>query len=200
MHEKLLAHISRFVDLTHGEQQLLAASMEYRAIPKRKILLKPSQVCTSLYFVVSGSLRLYSMKSNGAEQILQFGLADWWICDYQSLENGTVSGYYIDAVDDAEVLVLDLRTRNELFDRIPMFERYFRLLMQRGYAAGIKRVSYFLTGSREEMYLQFVRLYPEFAHSVPQYMLASFLGMTPEFLSKIRGKKGSTPGGKPKIS
>ena len=189
MQEKLLAHISRFVDLSIAEQELLASSVQYRKVAKKKVLLTPSQVCQSLYFVLSGSLRLYSIKPNGAEQILQFSLPDWWICDYQSLENGTVSGYYIDAVEDAEILALDLKTRDQLFDSVPFFERYFRLLMQRGYAAGLKRVDYFLTGSREEMYLRFVRLYPEFARSVPQYMLASFLGMTPEFLSKIRGKK-----------
>lgn len=143
----------------------------------------------SNYFVLSGCFRLYLITDTGSEQILQFGIPNWWICDYQSLENKAPSDYYIQAVENSEVAILDRSIQQELFNKIPLLDRYFRLMVQRAYTASLKRIQYIFCQSAEERYWQFSNSFPEFIQQVPQYMLASFLGFTPEFLSTIRAKK-----------
>ena len=132
---------------------------------------------------------MYFIKDTGQEQIVQFGLDNWWITDYTSLESHQPSGYFIQAVENSEVVVLTKANREIAFEQIPKLERYFRLLLQRMHAASLMRIQYLFDLSAEERYQQFNARFPEFVQRVPQYMLASYLGFTPEVLSKIRRTK-----------
>ena len=130
------------------------------------------------------------MSDRGTEQIIQFAIDNWWLSDYMSFDKQTPSGFYIQAVEDTELLCLDRSTQEQLFKKVPQLESYFRIVFQRAYAASLVRIQYIFCLTKEERYHHFNNAYPEFVQRIPQYMLASFLGFTPEFLSKTRAKKG----------
>ncbi|QHT69274.1 Crp/Fnr family transcriptional regulator [Rhodocytophaga rosea] len=188
MCKQLLDHLSKFVHLDITEQDILQSYLQVTTISRKDFLLKEGQVCSGMYFVLEGCFRLYSVTDSGAEQILQFGIENWWISDYRSFENRVPSPYYIQAVEDSQVVVISSEVYEELFHKIPKLERYFRLMMQRAYTAALRKMELFLSESAEARYQQFSKNFPDFVQRIPQYMLASFLGFTPEFLSMLRAK------------
>ena len=189
MHSPLLHHIARYVQLTADEQALVQEAFVYSKVKKKEYLLKEGEVCHGNTFVVSGCFRMYAITENGGEQIIQFGLPDWWVCDYQSMEAQKPSDFSIQAIEAAEVLSISKTKFDKLLADVPKLEKYFRLINQRSYAAMLKRISYIYCQSSEERYTMMSSMFPEFVQRVPQYMLASYLGFTPEFLSMIRAKK-----------
>jgi CRP-like cAMP-binding protein len=192
MFEMLFDHLARFVQINEQEREILLAKLRYKKVSKKDFLLKQGQICTGNYFVLSGCIRLYSVTDNGTEQILQFAIPGWWISDYHSFQNNIPSAYTIQAVEDSEIAIITRSDADELFQQIPVLNNYFRLLMQRAYVAALRKMELLLVTSAEDRYFQFVNTYPEFVQRIPQYMLASFLGFTPEFLSMLRAKHKST--------
>lgn len=188
MYHSLFAHIQKSVPLTADEQELIASYLKYEEVGKKKYLLSEGDTCTAQYFVVQGCLRMYFIKDNGTEQITQFGIDNWWLADYMSFTMGTPSPFYIQALERSQVIVLTQAKQDELLDKLPKLERYFRKIYQKAYAAAQNRVLYFLDLSGEEKYHHFASRFPEFVQRIPQYMLASYLGFTPEFLSRVRAK------------
>jgi CRP-like cAMP-binding protein len=188
-HDQLLKHIAKFSTLTPEQEQVLTSKMRYKLIDKKDFLLQEGQVCSNYYFVLSGCLRFYKIICSGFEQILQFGIPGWWLSDYQSIDNQKPSGYYIQAVQKTEVLILSKQDADKLFNDIPAFNTYFRLMMQKAYTASLKKIELMLCESAEDRYVQFTTSFPDFVRLIPQFMLASFLGFTPQFLSGLRAKK-----------
>ena len=133
---------------------------------------------------------MYINTDEGTEQIVQFAIDNWWITDYNSFDFQKPSLFNIQAVENCEIAFIKKETQEELFKKLPQLERYFRIILQRSFAASIMRIQYIFNQSGEERYRHFNSSFPDFVQRVPQYMLASYLGFTPEFLSKIRGKKG----------
>jgi len=189
MKRNLINHINRFVDLTPEEEAFILDRVAIVELKKKAHVLEQGQICESNYFVVAGLMRMYINTPEGVEQIVQFAIEDWWVTDYTSLENKIPSKFNIQAVENTTLLVLDKKRQEQLFDNIPKFERYFRKVLQRAFSASLMRLNFIFNESGEERYLNFQQGYPEFVQRVPQYMLASYLGFTPEFLSKVRGKK-----------
>jgi CRP-like cAMP-binding protein len=185
----LTNHINRFTKITLAEKQLLGDYIQFRDIRNKEFLLKSGQICKANHFVVKGCFRMYSHTDKGIEQIIQFGIDNWWIADYTSLETQQTSPFNIQALEAGVVGILDRNIQDELFAKIPKLERYFRYVLQRAYAATLMRVHFIFSESGEERYRHFNSSFPEFVQRIPQYMLASYLGFTPEFLSKIRAKK-----------
>jgi CRP-like cAMP-binding protein len=137
-------------------------------------------------FVTSGCLREYSVDQKGEEHVIQFAVADWWISDLHSFLTGSVAGCNIDALQDSGVLLLDKAARDQMLASIPKMERFFRLLQEAHYVASNKRINDTLSASAEERYLSFIRTYPALVEQVPQSNIASYLGITPQSLSRIR--------------
>ena len=191
MQENLLNHIRRYVPLNDDEAETILSSIHCRQVKKKEQLLREGQICTANYFVVKGCLRLYVINGKGVEQIIQFGIDNWWISDYISFDRHSPSGFYIQDVENSEIISIDRSAQDELFKKIPQLERYFRIVFQRAYAASLMRIQYIFCKTKEERYHHFNNQFPEFVQRVPQYMLASFLGFTPEFLSKTRAKRTS---------
>ncbi|MCW3465209.1 Crp/Fnr family transcriptional regulator [Chitinophaga nivalis] len=189
MYEQLLTHIGRYVTLSEKEQQYLVASLQYEEVPRKGFLLKAGAVCTGRYFVLSGNFRQYTIRENDTEQIVQFGLPGWWLCDYHSFEQQVPSGYYIQATAASSVAIITAAAQEELLQQVPALERYFRMVLQRACDAALSRINSLFSESGEERYLKFARTFPDFVQQVPQYMLASFLGLTPEFISMIRARR-----------
>jgi CRP-like cAMP-binding protein len=139
--------------------------------------------------VNKGCFRAYVINDKGVEQVVQFAIENWWITEYMSLNSGRPSEFYIQAVEDSELVAIDKKYQEELFGRLPQLERYFRIVLEKAYTASLMRIHYIFSFSGEELYNHFNTNFPGFVQRVPQYMLASYLGFTPEFLSKLRAKK-----------
>jgi CRP/FNR family transcriptional regulator len=196
MYNVLLAHIARYVALTPAEVQLVCEQLHLQTVPRKTHLLEAGQPCTANYFVAQGCLRLYFVTEKGTEQITRFALENWWLTDYTSLLSQQPSRFFIQAVEPTTVAVLDYARQEALLAQVPALERYFRLVLQRTAAADQMRLVHQFGESAEERYERFSTSFPGFVQRVPQYMLASYLGFTPEFLSKIRAKAGhGSPGG-----
>jgi len=191
MYTNLLDHIRKYVALSETEAEVLLSFLRYRELKKKDWVLQEGQVCAYNFFILRGCLRLYVITEKGTEQIIQFGIDHWWISDYNSYDRQVPSGAAIQAVEPTEVAMIDRRDQAALFAQLPQLEAYFRIIFQRAYAASLMRIQFMTCLSGEERYLQFSRNFPEFVQRVPQYMLASYLGFTPEFLSKMRAKKKS---------
>lgn len=185
----ILTHIRRFVPLNSEEEVLLTSLLEVREVKKKEHVLQAGEICRANYFIAKGCFRLYLITDKGAEQVIQFGIEDWWITDYASLKSGKPSGFYVQAVEPSTVVVLNKEAEETLFEKIPQLERYFRQVLERAYSAQLTRIHYIFNMTGEEQYKLMNKHYPEFVQRVPQYMLASFLGITPEFLSMLRARK-----------
>ena len=189
MYPQLLAHIRRYVTLTPQEEELICQKVELLTLKKKTFLLEPGKHCKGNYFVLTGLVRQYLITPKLTEQIVQFGLESWWITDQESLANKQPSNYYLQAIEASEVLLLTDKNLELLCAEIPRLESYFRIMMQRAFVAMQRRVNFMLNYTDEERYKYFAELFPAFMQRVPQYMLASYLGFTPQFLSRIRAKK-----------
>ncbi|MFD1258183.1 Crp/Fnr family transcriptional regulator [Mucilaginibacter terrae] len=188
MFTQLITHIQKFVPLNIEEQKLVISYFKCEDIPKKKYLLSEGDTCNAQYFVAEGCVRMYFIKENGVEQIVQFGIDNWWISDYTSFTLHQPSQFYIQTVQRSKIITLTQTRQDELLDKLPKLERYFRRIYQRAYAAAQTRLIFFTDLSGEEKYHHFASRFPDFVQRIPQYMLASYLGFTPEFLSKVRAK------------
>jgi CRP-like cAMP-binding protein len=181
-------HFRKFVELS--DEDFASVLKFFRQInPKKKEnLLTEGQICRSNYFVARGCLRMFFIDDKGVEKTTQFALEHWWLADYFSFQKQQPSQFNIQAVENSEVWVLDLHAHEEMLKNHPHMERYFRLVHQTAHAASQVRVRYAYDLSREEMYRYFRTNFPDFIQRVPQYLLASYLDMTPEYLSELRAK------------
>jgi len=184
--EALRAHFARYVDLSDEEFARIEEYFTHRKVRKSHFLLQQGEVCRNLAFVVNGALRLYSLDDGGKEHIIQFGFSGWWISDLYSFLIDEPSINYIDALDASELLLIDRAGYESLCEDNPKFDRYFRLLLQNHHIATHRRIRASLSMSAEKKYLHLLEVYPGIEQCVAQRHLASYLGITPESLSRIR--------------
>lgn len=185
----LIEHIRKYVPLQETDIALINKQLAIASLKKKDFILTSGNTCPANYFVVKGCLRLYFINHKEQEQITHFGIENWWITDYDSLDTKKPSHFYIQAIEDAEIIALDRHVQEELCKAIPQLETYFRKVVQRAYAAAQRRIEYIYGYTDEERYHLFNNSFPAFVQRIPQYMLASYLGFTPQFLSKIRAKR-----------
>jgi CRP-like cAMP-binding protein len=188
MSEILKVHIKKIIAISDDDFPKILSYFKPIDASKKHNLLTEGKICTSNYFVVSGCLRLFFINDKGVEQTVQFALENWWLSDYSSFSAQKPSEFYIQAIEKSEILAIDFRSQEKLLKEFPFMERYFRLIHQRAHAAYQFRIKYLYSSSREELYHAFNQLFPEFVQRIPQYLLASYLGFTPEYLSEIRKK------------
>ncbi len=191
MNPNLIKYIKRYVSISETEIDLFQSYLSPRKLNKKDFLLKEGRICKSRYFITKGCIRLFYIDNKGNEQIIHFGIDSWWITDYESLINEKPSKLYIQAIENTEVLELPEETFDELCQKIPQTERLFRKIMEKTYIAIQKRIEYMYSLSGEELFETFITENPEFIQRVPQYMIASYLGMSPEFVSRIKREKNN---------
>jgi CRP-like cAMP-binding protein len=190
--EQLIAHIRKFCFIETEKLSLLESFIEQRTYRKKEILLSEGDRCYEKFFIVKGCLHLYYLKQNGIEQTTDFALENWWISDFMAFQTGSIAQFSIRAVEKTEVLCISADSQRELLKQIPALHAYFHLVFQRAFAASQFRLRLITEFSKEELYRHFNQHFPEFIQRVPQYLLASFLGFTPEYLSEIRKKHVET--------
>ena len=183
---RLATHMKRFIPMQPSDVAALEKYMEPVNASKKENLVEALQPCKYHYFVVEGCLRMYFFNEKGDEQTIQFALEDWWITDHAAYSQGVDSLFYIQAIEASTLLAIDRQAQENLFSKVPLAERYFRLIYERAYAAAQYRMRVRHDYSGEDTYLMFKKSYPAFVDRVPQYMLASYLGITPEYLSVIK--------------
>lgn len=186
MYELLLQKISEKVLLSAEEQELCKQFFQPKKLRKKQFLLQEGDPCRYAAFVEKGMLRSYSIDDRGNEHIVQFAFEGWWISDHFSFLTGEPSQYAIDALEDCELLLLSRQAEEELLTAIPKLERYFRILLQNSLISFQRRLIGRLSKSAEERYFDLAQSCPTIPQRVPQHMMASFLGITPETLSRIR--------------
>ncbi|MDR2223419.1 MAG: Crp/Fnr family transcriptional regulator [Flavobacteriaceae bacterium] len=158
-------------------------------LKKKEIILQEGAPCTSLYFVLNGCMRSYYTKNNGIEQTIDFAIENWWITDHLSFDQKLLSTYSIQAVEHTTIAQISRENYNLLLQQYPVMEKYFRCIYQRANAAAQKRITYHYDFSREELYFHFETQFPWFIQRIPQYLIASYLGFSPEYLSEIKKKR-----------
>jgi CRP-like cAMP-binding protein len=186
MFSLLRAHIEKRIHLTDEEFNICTGFFTPRTIRKHQFLLNEGEVCKYFGYVNSGCLREYTIDNKGDEHIIQFAIEDWWVSDLNSFLSGLPATYNIEALHDSELLLLDKSSREELLNTCPKLERFFRILLESNYVATHQRIADSLSDSAEERYLKFIKTYPQLFEKVPQNQIASYLGITPQSLSRIR--------------
>lgn len=186
MFDALLHNLRKQILLSDEEANLLVAKLEVRKVKKKQWLVTPGDYCQSEHYINKGCFRAYCIDEDGTEHITKLSTEDWWITDIQSYLSGEPARLYVEALEDGEVIVFKKNVLEELYEAIPQLNKYFRLLYQLALVNNQRRIFQTISSTAEEHYTQFLQQHPNLDQRVPQYMIASYLGITPEFLSKIR--------------
>ncbi|HTN17525.1 MAG TPA: Crp/Fnr family transcriptional regulator [Chitinophagaceae bacterium] len=187
-HSIIIRHTQKLIQLTAEEQEYFLSLLQEKRLAKKSFFLRENEVCNSVAFVLSGCLRAYSVDEQGIEHILQFAPQNWWITDMFSVLSGKPAHLNIDALEDSEILVLGKKEQEQLYLDVPKFERYFRILIENSTVASRQRVLDNLELSAKERYAKFCSTYPTLTNTIPQKQVAAYIGVTPEFLSKMKAE------------
>jgi CRP-like cAMP-binding protein len=182
----LRSYLEARAEFSQQDFEQIRRAFRWRRLAAGEFLQRAGEVTRYAAFVATGCLRNYIIDARGKEHIIQFAPETWWLADSTSLNSGVPSQYFIDAIEDSELLLIDGPSHKGLVDGVPSYALAFRTGLQRHAAAKDQRIVSSLSATAEERYLEFMRTYPSIALRVPQTMLASYLGMTPETISRIR--------------
>ncbi len=187
-YDLLLNEIRTFVPISDAEAILIKESFNASILKKKEFLIRKGDLSNHMNFVTSGCVKVYSIGDDAMEHILQFGIAGWWINDLYAYLTEKPSTLFVQAITDSVVLQIHRDRLNKLYDQVPMMDRFFRIKTQNGYVALQDRTIRGMSEGAEQRYSEFVKRYRAIEQQIPQYMIAAYLGITPEHLSAIRKK------------
>lgn len=187
--EPLLNYFQKVIPLNKEEKQLVTDLFKPRLYRKRQYVLQEGDICNQLNFIVRGCLRLYKTDDKGNIHILQFAAENWWLSDIGSFHERKPSDLHIDALEDSMVLQISYDNLVSLYTKASKFDRIFRVLVENSFVSLQKRLLQTISSTAEERYLSFTETYPHLNNRLPQTQIASFLGITPEFLSRLRNRQ-----------
>ncbi|HWA34527.1 MAG TPA: Crp/Fnr family transcriptional regulator [Cyclobacteriaceae bacterium] len=186
MYEEILTNIAKHIALSDAEKSIFTSFLTVKKLRKHQYLLQAGDVCRFETFVNKGLLRAYNVDEDGTERIIMFAPEDWWISDLYSLLTETPSTLHIDALEDTEVACIEKPNLEKLYTEVPKFERFMRIAFQNAFVSQQRRILGAISQTAEERYLSFVEKYPALQQRIPQVQIASYLGITPETLSRVR--------------
>ncbi len=184
----ILENIAKYVTLTAEEQELFLSKIEIRKYKSKTVLLDAGEIATYTYFVNSGILRSFSINDNIMEHILHFACEGWWIGDMYSYIAQKPGNLFIEVIEDAEVVLISKEEQNQLYLEIPKLERFFRILSENSLVAHQERLLDNLSLTAEERFEKLCKKYPSLIQRLPQKYIASYIGVTPEFFSKMKAR------------
>ncbi len=185
---QILENISKIVTLSPEEELLFLSKIETKHYKAKTIILNAGEVCKHSYFVNSGLLRSFNINDNIVEHVLSFACEGWWIGDMYSLLSQKPGNLFIEVLEDAEVVLLSKENQEALYHQIPKLERFFRIIVENSLVAYQERLMDNLSLTAEERFDKFCKKYPTLIQKVPQKQIASFIGVTPEFFSKMKAR------------
>ena len=188
MYEVFFQHFNEKVALSAEEEKVLTQYLTAKKLRKKQYLLQEGEECKFFAFVEQGALRSYTVDDKGSEHILQFALEGWTISDLYSFLTGEPARYNIDALEDSELVLISQAAHEKLLSTFPKYETWIRLQITGAYIAMQRRLTSVISLPLEERFAGFTNLYPEIVQRVPQHMIASYMGLTPETLSRVRRK------------
>lgn len=186
MYDLILKNIARFIQLTPEETDRFTSVLKPRTLRRRQYLVQAGEVFRYECFVNKGSLRTYHVDNDGQEHIIMFAFEDWWTGDMYSFLSGQPALYHVEAMEDSELLLIEKNQLEKLYMDIPKLDRYFRILLQNAYISMQRRMSENRSLTAEQRYLAFINRYPQFEQRLSLKQIASYIGITPESLSRIR--------------
>ena len=188
MYELFFQTLRNKVPFTEEELVIIKNHLTPKKLRKKQYLLQETDVCRFIAFVEKGALRSYSIDEKGGEHIIQFALEGWIISDLYSFLTEEPATYTIDALEDSELVLISKSAHEELLKILPKYETWIRLQITGAYIAMQRRLTSIISLSLEERYAAFTSIYPQIVQRVPQHMIASYMGLTPETLSRVRKK------------
>ncbi len=186
--ELILQNISKHISLTPEEEILFLSKIEYKNVKAKSVLLSPGEIANCTYFVNSGILRSFTINDNIIEHVLHFACQGWWIGDMYSYISQKPGNLFIEVLEDAELAIISKENHEELFLQIPKLERFFRILVENSLVSHQERLMDNLSLTAEERFEKFCKKYPTLIQSVSQKQIASYIGVTPEFFSKMKSR------------
>ncbi|WP_452598662.1 Crp/Fnr family transcriptional regulator [Pontimicrobium sp. MEBiC01747] len=186
MKNQIRTYFNRYVAFSDAEIDLFYSKLLVKTINKKDYLLKEQTICKYNYFIIKGVVRSFYIDVKGNEKITQFAIDNWWVTNMESFIKQTPSTQYIQALEETTVLYLSKDTLEQLYKELPKLERLFRIITENMLIANIRKKDIFLQMKSKERYTDFVKKLPNFIQRVPQYMIASYLEITPEYLSELR--------------
>ena len=184
----IIQNINRHIQLNNTETDFFISILQTKKLRRKEFLLRQGETCKTENFIVKGCLRTYTIDENGFEHIVMFGIEDWWVGDLYSFLTQSPATYFIDALEDTDVLQISKLNLDRLFERVPKFERFFRLILQNAFIAQQQRINQNLSYTAEQRYLDFITKQPNLEQRLSQKQVAAYLGITPVFLSMLRKK------------
>ena len=192
-YDLVLQNISKHISLNKEETDYFVSLLRFKKLGKKEIVLQEGQLCKDISFVHAGTLRAYYIDKAGKESTIMFAVTDWWITDIYCFINQRPAMLNVEAIQDSSIFQLQKTDLDTLYTNVPKFERFFRIIIQNAYIREQLRVIENLSLTAEERYHNFLAKYPQVVQQVTQKQIASYLGITPEFLSIIRANKGKKP-------
>jgi CRP-like cAMP-binding protein len=189
--KELLEHLKKYILISEEDFKDIETYFEYLEVKKKQDLNALNNISNYNFFVVQGCLNMYFLNDKGEKKTIQFAIENWWIGDFLNLYRNQESEFYIQAVENCKLLLISKANQEKLLAKFPQIERYFRIIYQIAFGASLYRIKFLYQSSKAERYFHFINHHPEFAQRVPQYLIASFLGLTPEYVSEIRAKNFS---------
>jgi len=187
-HKLIIDNVGRFIDLTELEKQKYISLLAEVKVKKKTFLMQAGEITKYEYFITKGCLKVYTLDEDGVPHISMFAVEDYWTGDMASFITKEPSRYFIKATEDSELLGISRANYELLFQEIPKFEKFYRILYQRSLINYIRRSNYGISLTAEERYIEFKKKYPNIINRITQKDLAAYIGITPEFMSKIISK------------
>lgn len=188
MYDLLKNNIKSHITISDTELEQLCKPFNLKKIPKKEFLLRQGEICKFEGFVNKGCFRVYHINNEGVEHVLYFAIEGWWITDIDSFTNEKPASLFIEALEDSEVLLISKREKELLYEQFPKTEKLFRIMTQKTHVALQRRMISNLSKTADERYLDFIEKYPHLAQRLSNLQIAAYLGISHEFLSKIRKK------------
>ncbi|WP_299672911.1 Crp/Fnr family transcriptional regulator [uncultured Tenacibaculum sp.] len=188
-YEGILENIARYVELTEEEKEQFTSIIKVSRIKKRQFVIQPGYVCEHRNYIVKGAFRVFYLDDKGKEHTVSIGVEDWYFTDFYSYINQLPAEHFAEALEDSVILQLKYEDIEGLCRKIHSLSEYFRLITEKAFASSRSRVISNNSKTSEERYVEYAKKYPQIVNRVPQYVIASYLGISAEFLSKIRARR-----------